>query len=125
MPNKCRMPSVSISLALLLVTGAAACAGIAPQGSEEPRSQPEYRIKTQINLKVPMRDGVNLAADVFRPDAPGKFPTLLLRSYHGTQGYMTMALYFARRGYAVVMVDVRGRYDSDGECDYKRERSRE
>ena len=118
MPNKCRMPAVSISLTLLLVTGVAACAGIGPQGSEEPRSQPEYRIKTQINLKVPMRDGVNLAADVFRPDAPGKFPTLLLRSYHGTQGYMTRALYFARRGYAVVMVDVRGRYDSDGEFEF-------
>lgn len=118
MPNERRLPSLPIPLVLLLVTGVALAAGVAPQGSEEPRSQPEYRIRTQINLKVPMRDGVNLAADVFRPDAPGKFPTLLLRSYHGTQGYMKMALYFARRGYAVVMVDVRGRYDSDGEFEF-------
>ncbi len=118
MPNQCRLPSVSIPLTILLLAGAALAAGIAPQGAKEPRSQPEYRIRTQINLKVPMRDGVNLAADVFRPDARGKFPTLLLRSYHGTQGYMKMALYFARRGYAVVMVDVRGRYDSDGEFEF-------
>ena len=118
MPNKCRMPSLPIPLTILLLAGAAVAAGAAGQGAKEPRSQPVYRVRTQINLPVPMRDGVKLAADVFRPDAPGRFPALLLRSYHGTQGFMSMALYFARRGYAVAMVDVRGRYDSEGQFEF-------
>ena len=117
MLNKCRMPSLPIPLTILLLAGGTA-AGAASQGEKEPRSQPQYGVRTQINMKVPMRDGVLLEADVFRPDAPGKFPTLLLRSYHGTTGFMNMALYFARRGYAVAMVDVRGRYDSEGEFEF-------
>jgi len=40
-------------------------------------SQPQYGVKTEKDVFVPMRDGVKLAVDVFRPDAPGKFPVLL------------------------------------------------
>lgn len=63
---------------------------------------------------VPMRDGIKLSTDVYLPDAEGEFPVLLTRTpydnYNPEQGY-----YFASRGYAVVMQDVRGRYDSEGE----------
>lgn len=41
-------------------------------------SQPAYSIQHQTKVPVPMRDGVKLAAEVFRPDAPGKFPALML-----------------------------------------------
>src|SRR6201987_5581568 len=30
-----------------------------------------------MDVMVPMRDGVKICADVYRPDAPGKFPALL------------------------------------------------
>lgn len=76
-------------------------------------SQPTYRVKAEFDLKVAMRDGVLLSTDVYRPDTTGKFPVLLMRTPYNNfepgTGY-----YFAERGYAVVLQDVRGKYDSDG-----------
>ena len=37
-------------------------------------------VEVQHNVMVPMRDGVNLAADVYLPDGPGPFPVLLVRT---------------------------------------------
>ncbi len=37
-------------------------------------SQPKYGIKTEKDVMVPVRDGIKLAVDVYRPDAKGKFP---------------------------------------------------
>ena len=71
----------------------------------------QYAVKVKINVQVPMRDGVNLSADIYRPDAPGQFPCLLLRTYWGNNiGPLKVpwGLYFARRGYGVALVDVRG-----------------
>jgi uncharacterized protein len=67
---------------------------------------------TKEVLMVSVRDGVKLAAEVWRPDAEGKFPALLLLRYWQT-GH-DEAAYFAPKGYAVVMVDSRGRGKSEG-----------
>ena len=40
-------------------------------------SKPIYGIRLEKDVNIPMRDGVRLAADIFRPDAEGKFPALL------------------------------------------------
>ena len=40
-------------------------------------SQPQHAVKAEKDVFVKMRDGVRLAVDVYRPDAPGKFPALL------------------------------------------------
>ena len=70
------------------------------------------------NVAVPMRDGVVLRADVWRPAGDGRFPVLVYRTPYGKHA-ATAAQSTARRavlqGYAVVMQDVRGRYASDGE----------
>ena len=50
------------------------------------------------NVRVRMRDGVELAADVYRPDSAGKFPVVLTRTPYGRQ-QAPEALTFARRGY--------------------------
>ncbi len=65
------------------------------------------------NVPVPMRDGVILRANVFRPDAPGRFPGLLIRTPYGKAagGYER----YVRAGYVVVAQDSRGRHASDGE----------
>ena len=88
----------------------------APCASGEATSRPQYGVKIQINVRVPMRDGVTLAADIYRPDAPGRFSAILLRSYYGidAQSLIEQAAFFAQRGYAVVLQDCRGRFDSDG-----------
>ncbi|MBI1761199.1 MAG: CocE/NonD family hydrolase [Acidobacteria bacterium] len=65
---------------------------------------------------VPMRDGIKLFADVYLPRATGRYPTLIVRTPYGVQRdavHETM-IKFAQRGYAVVMNDVRGRYESEG-----------
>jgi hypothetical protein len=79
-------------------------------------SKPTYKVTFQSNVRVPMRDGVTLATDIYRPDAPGKFPAILERTPYNRATYMSPddAKYFASRGYVVVLQDVRGTYDSDG-----------
>ena len=40
-------------------------------------SAPRYNMTIEKDVDVPMRDGANLKADVFRPDADGQFPVLI------------------------------------------------
>lgn len=45
-------------------------------------TQPTYPVKLEKDVKVPMRDGVHLYTDIYRPDAEGeKFPALLAYAY--------------------------------------------
>lgn len=65
-----------------------------------------------------MRDGARLVADVYRPRGPGPFPVLLMRQPYGRDIASTVVYahptWFARRGFIVVIQDVRGRGDSEG-----------
>jgi putative CocE/NonD family hydrolase len=63
-----------------------------------------------------MRDGVKLSTDVYLPDAAGPFPVILIRTPYNNNGeaYVEDAVFFAQRGYAVVVQDTRGRFDSEG-----------
>ncbi len=67
-------------------------------------------------VAVPMRDGVKLSADVLRPKAEGRFPTLVYRTPYDRKRASEdeVAAAALQAGYAVVRVDVRGRYDSAG-----------
>ena len=75
-------------------------------------------IVTETGVAVPMRDGVTLRAEVWRPAGSGRVPVLVYRTPYGRLRASTEATIFRRaveRGYAVVIQDVRGRYGSDGE----------
>ncbi len=76
-----------------------------------------HKVRIEFDRRVPMRDGVELSADVYRPDAEGRFPVILSRTPYLKTGDQSLetARYFAERGYAFVFMDVRGRGDSDGE----------
>ena len=97
-------------LLLLAVICLAAC----DSGSDVP---PADSMVTELNVAVLMRDGVVLRADVYRPGGPGPFPVLVYRTPYGKHGavesYQTH-LRAVEHGYAVVLQDVRGRYESDG-----------
>ena len=67
------------------------------------------------SVKVPMRDGVSLNADIYLPRSPGPFPAAVTRTPYDIGGAVQTGERFAQRGYAFVAVDCRGRYDSDGE----------
>ncbi len=70
----------------------------------------------ETDVAATMRDGVVLRADILRPDAPGRFPAILLRTPYGKayEWRDSFAIRAARAGYVVVAQDVRGRYASDG-----------
>jgi putative CocE/NonD family hydrolase len=80
--------------------------------------QKEFKVRREHNVMVPMRDGTGLAADVFRPDAPGRFPVLVTRGPYGKDGYVTnpehSVWFFPKHGYVVVIQDCRGRFESEG-----------
>lgn len=63
-----------------------------------------------------MPDGCRLATDVYLP-APGRHPVLLAMTPYGRVNKRTLAAWLVDAGYAVVIQDVRGRYDSEGEFD--------
>ena len=70
------------------------------------------QVITERNVAVPMRDGVDLRANVFRPDRGGPCPVLVLRTPYGKpNGGMDR---YVKSGYIVVTQDARGRYASDG-----------
>ena len=76
-------------------------------------------IRVEGHVAVPMRDGVKLYADVYLPRREGRFPTLITRTPYGVQrdGMHSTVIAFARRGYAVVVQDARGRFESEGAWD--------
>jgi hypothetical protein len=91
----------------MLTLGLAALAGCAPTG----------RVQIDRDVAVPMRDGVALRADIYRPARDGVFPVLVFRTPYGKRNAARserIHLKAVERGYAVVMQDVRGRYASDG-----------
>ena len=78
-------------------------------------------VRFEENLMIPMRDGVRLATDVYRPARGGtpldeKLPVLLQRTPYGKTGssLVESARYFAANGYVVALQDVRGAYASEG-----------
>ena len=80
-------------------------------------SEPRHGMLTERNVPARMRDGTTLFADVYRPDAEGRFPVLLLRLPYGKQFIADFGdhEYFVPRGYVVVIQDTRGRFESEGE----------
>jgi len=78
---------------------------------------PRNDITMENRVAVPMRDGTILYADIYRPAGDGKYPVLLSRTPYSTErspSSYRAGVYFARRGYAFVYQDVRGRHESEG-----------
>jgi len=80
-------------------------------------SEPKYKVIGEKNLAMRTRDGVTLRADVYRPDAAGKYPVLVMRTpYDKSQELaLTEKDYFPPRGYVLLVQDTRGRFGSEGE----------
>ena len=99
-------------LAVLLVPAGVAVV-IADQGWTR-------QIIVEHDQLVRMRDGVTLYADVYRPNEPGRFPALLMRTPYDKEeslqsGRQAFTIAAVRRGYVVVVQDARGEFKSEGE----------
>ena len=89
---------------------------------------PSFGIVSSHNVMVPMRDGVRLATDVYRPAdengnaVEGRFPVIVGRTSYDKSNPViwieAVANAFVPRGYVVVLQDLRGRGDSEGTGDY-------
>ncbi|MFN8472936.1 MAG: CocE/NonD family hydrolase [Anaerolineae bacterium] len=70
------------------------------------------------NVIVPMRDRTRLRADVYLPRGDGPFPALVERTPYGKEASIEVQIdaprFFTDHGYAVVIQDVRGRFQSQG-----------
>jgi len=98
-------------------------------------SQPKHKVKLEEDIRIIARDGTDLFADIYRPNAEGKFPALLSISPYGkdiiklpcpvgrrsdyTRGTggieAGISEYFVTRGYVHVIADYRGIGRSGGE----------
>lgn len=88
-------------------------------------------VLVEFDVTVVMRDGVALKADIYRPASEGPWPTLVIRTPYG-KGVMSETAWngvslteAARRGFLVVIQDVRGRYASDGAWEPTRHEGRD
>ncbi len=71
----------------------------------------EIRMET---LRVPMRDGVKLATDVYRDDGLEQAPVVLMRTPYDRTKQKANAERYVAAGYVVVMQDCRGTRASEG-----------
>jgi uncharacterized protein len=138
-----RLFAVVAAVVLVLVVPAAADAKRAVAAAGPPAdytqtrnlTQPRYETSREV-IRVPAFDGEDLYLEVVRPTAAGRFPVILESSpYHGTLAdrdgtrilpeprnadgrSVGLTGYFAPRGYAVVMMDLRGTGRSEGCLDH-------
>lgn len=87
---------------------------------ESKLSKPQYKVKVDKDVMVKMHDGIHVAVDVYRPDAPGRFPVLYASSpYQKDLVYLpsmpafheretNQIEWFVERGYVYVHADIRG-----------------
>jgi putative CocE/NonD family hydrolase len=75
----------------------------------------------QETTRLPMPDGVELATEIYRPAAAGRFPALVMRTPYGREAAETIVYShpsrYTSQGFAVVVQDVRGRGGSGGAFD--------
>lgn len=76
-------------------------------------------VTIEYDIPVPMRDGVVLRADIYRPGGNGPCPVIVARTPYDKGNLFVLSLLdpwlAARRGFIAVVQDVRGRYSSEGE----------
>lgn len=77
-------------------------------------------------VMMPMRDGVRLSTDIYRPKGDGKYPVIFSRTPYNFNSYrdgelvtrtLQTALEAVNKGYVYVVQNERGRFFSEGEWD--------
>ena len=105
---------ILLALAFIVSTGAAYVSG-GPPSIAAAQSQTLYQVVVENGVRIKMRDGVPLVADIYRPRSEGKFPVLLERTPYDRKSESSVAYELSSRGYVVVLQDTRGRYESGGD----------
>jgi hypothetical protein len=105
--------------ALAALTTPATSVAQPPAGAPYPRPVGTHEVLVERAVMVPMRDGVRLATDLYRPkDVTSTVPTILIRTPYNKSANPNgdaAAMFFASHGYGVVVQDVRGKFASEGQ----------
>ena len=128
-------PARRLLLAFTLAMAAGA-ALVAQRGGGLPPDQVAQRLAAERELHeiavvdrkvmMPMRDGVRLATDIYRPKGAGQVGTIFVRTPYnfnfwdvanGVPGNMSAMITAVKRGYAYVVQNERGHYFSEGHYD--------
>jgi putative CocE/NonD family hydrolase len=79
----------------------------------------EQSVTVDLNVPAPMRDGVVLRSNVYRPAGDGRWPVLLTRLPYGKDlplgSSVLDPVQAARHGFVVIVQDTRGRFSSEGD----------
>jgi hypothetical protein len=117
-----RKISISIAATLVVLAGAALIFGnlqMRVSAFYLGIPQPQHSVAVDRDIMVKMSDGVRLAADIYRPNSPGKYPVVITRTPYSKDNthhrYAFAGKLFASQGFVFVVQDVRGKYKSDGE----------
>lgn len=65
-------------------------------------------------VKIPLRDGIKLNATVYKPKGAGPLPVIFTLTPYIADSYHNRAYYFSQNGYVFVLIDARGRGNSEG-----------
>ena len=97
-----------------------------PYGPYDPKTELQKIAVIDQKIMMPMRDGVRLCTDIFRPNTEDPVPVIFSRTPYNfnswRDGKESMRTYRAalkavERGYAYVVQNERGRYFSEGQWD--------
>jgi putative CocE/NonD family hydrolase len=106
------------SLTILLFASSLLCAQTPPPSPSPSPSPAPADYDLRWDVKIPMRDKVELNATLYLPKTPDgsprKTPVIFTLTPYISDSYHARAAYFASHGYAFALVDVRGRGNSGG-----------
>lgn len=86
--------------------------------AQDDKPQPPSNVDLIWAAKIPMRDGVHLNATIYKPhDQQEKLPAIFTLTPYISDSYHERAMYFSQHGYVFLLVDVRGRGNSEGNFD--------
>ena len=76
----------------------------------------EMRLKNQKDIKIKMRDTVELSTDIYFPvGTQNNLPVILIRTAYDKSSLSNYGEYYSKKGYVVAIQDVRGKYKSQGD----------
>lgn len=114
-----RHPALGLVL-FALATSALAEPAAPPRHPDAPA--PETAIgQGARQVEIVLKDGTRLAADLYLPEAPGRYPVLIEVTPYGRRTPINFAAehaFWTGRGYAFLIVDARGAGDSEGQISF-------
>ena len=88
-----------------------------PEETNIPTRLVETSLEFTWGIKIPLPDGGDLLANLYRPKDIKPFPVVLNVTPYTADVIHNTACYFAHNGYVFVVVNSRGRGGSDGHFD--------